>query len=128
MALPAPRSRALAGRAEEGQTLSGRVRAWKLTYSLLRWESAAVIGLTTAAVPAAWLAGAAGLLPGWGWTAALALGLVAIHEEHTARRARHEVELVAAVVPLLDDEQRARLEQLLRDGPPRPEGPTREPA
>lgn len=59
---------------------------------------------------------------------ASALGLVTLHEEHAGRRAQHEARLVAALVPLLDDEQRGRLEQLLRDGPPRPEGPTREPA
>ena len=56
------------------------------------------------------------------------LGLATQVQQRTREQAEHEVELLAALVPLLDDSQRATLEQLLSEPPPAPEGPRREPS
>jgi len=51
---------------------------------------------------------------------ATSLGLADLHATHVTEQATRHVELVTALVPLLDDEQRATLEDLLRDAPPEP--------
>jgi ATP phosphoribosyltransferase regulatory subunit HisZ len=51
---------------------------------------------------------------------AASLGLAELHAAHVTERATKHVALVEALVPLLDDEQRATLEDLLRDAPPEP--------
>jgi hypothetical protein len=48
------------------------------------------------------------------------LGLADLHATHVTEQATRHVELLVALVPLLDDEQRATLEDLLRDAPPEP--------
>jgi LTXXQ motif family protein len=53
---------------------------------------------------------------------AASLGLAELHADHVTEQATRHVELLAALVPLLDDEQRATLEGLLREAP---KGPTR---
>jgi hypothetical protein len=53
---------------------------------------------------------------------AAAFGLADLHADHVTEQASRHVELLTALVPLLDDEQRATLEELLRDAP---QGPTR---
>lgn len=50
---------------------------------------------------------------------AASLGAVEHHQQHVRERAEHEVELLAALVPLLDDAQLSTLEELLRTGPTR---------
>jgi hypothetical protein len=51
---------------------------------------------------------------------AASLGLADLHATHVTEQATRHVELLVALVPLLDDEQRATLEDLLRDAPPEP--------
>ena len=51
---------------------------------------------------------------------AASFGLADLHATHVTERATRHVELVEALVPLLDDEQRATLEDMLRDAPPEP--------
>jgi hypothetical protein len=51
---------------------------------------------------------------------AASLGLADLHAGHVTEQATRHVELLVALVPLLDDEQRATLEDLLRDAPPEP--------
>lgn len=51
---------------------------------------------------------------------AASLGLADLHATHVTEHATRHVELLTALVPLLDEEQRATLEELLRDAPPAP--------
>jgi len=51
---------------------------------------------------------------------AASLGLTDLHTTHVTERATRHVELLEALVPLLDDEQRTTLEDLLREAPPEP--------
>lgn len=51
---------------------------------------------------------------------AASLGLADLHATHVTEHATRHVELLTALVPLLDDEQRATLEDLLRETPPEP--------
>lgn len=51
---------------------------------------------------------------------AAGFGLADLHATHVTEHATRHVELLTALVPLLDDEQRTTLEALLRDGPPEP--------
>lgn len=51
---------------------------------------------------------------------AASLGLADVHAAHLTEEATRHVELLVALVPLLDDDQRATLEGLLRDGPREP--------
>lgn len=55
---------------------------------------------------------------------AAALGLAAHHTQRSRERAEHEVTLLAALVPLLDQTQLATLEQWLVEPP---QGPMRRP-
>lgn len=48
------------------------------------------------------------------------LGLSELHATHVTERATRHVELLVALVPLLHEEQRTTLEELLREGPPAP--------
>lgn len=51
---------------------------------------------------------------------AASLGLAALHQAHVTERATRQVQLLVALVPLLDDDQRATLEELLAEAPPEP--------
>lgn len=51
---------------------------------------------------------------------AASLDLASLHVAHVTEGAERHVALLVALVPLLDDEQRATLEGLLRDAPPEP--------
>lgn len=51
---------------------------------------------------------------------AVSLGLAELHRAHVTERATRQVELLVALVPLLDDDQRATLEALLSEAPPEP--------
>lgn len=51
---------------------------------------------------------------------AASLGLSDLHATHVTGHATRHVELLTVLVPLLDDGQRAALEELLRDAPPEP--------
>jgi hypothetical protein len=51
---------------------------------------------------------------------AAAFGLADLHADHVTEQASRHVELLTALVPLLDDGQRATLEELLRDAPQEP--------
>lgn len=49
------------------------------------------------------------------------LGLVDLHEDHVTERSQRHVELMVALVPLLTDDQRTTLVELLRAEPPQPQ-------
>jgi hypothetical protein len=51
---------------------------------------------------------------------AASLGLAELHAAHVTERATRHVELLVALVPLLDDDQRSTLEDLLSEPPPEP--------
>lgn len=51
---------------------------------------------------------------------ATSLDLATLHVTHVSEHAKRHVELLAALVPLLDDEQRVTLEDVLREAPPEP--------
>ncbi|MCH9684622.1 MAG: hypothetical protein K0V04_24515 [Deltaproteobacteria bacterium] len=54
---------------------------------------------------------------------ATTLGMSELHAEHLSHRAHRQIEMLAALLPLLDTEQRAALGLLLREGPPMPPRP-----
>lgn len=51
---------------------------------------------------------------------AASLGLAELHSNHITEHATRHLALVVAIVPLLDDDQRATLEDLLREAPSEP--------
>lgn len=51
---------------------------------------------------------------------AASFDLATLHTTHVTEHATRQVELLVALVPLLDDDQRVTLEDMLRDAPPEP--------